>query len=148
MLFFTGDQFLPGSVREDRDFLGGIFATMGVVLLIVGAILQVPAPPIVVQPQAGPPPEPPKPVEIEIKRTAMWDLGAEPPAAAELSPQEQLAAVDRRLASLKVRYGLDEISKEAYKRMAAELERERAEIEMFLDRERQGPGPASPTRNS
>lgn len=135
MLFFTAEHLMPGPIRSDRDFLGGVYAVAGLLLLVVGSILEVPARVIPQGPAAAPAPEAQEPAHIEIKRTVMW-LAPQAPALSEAprSLEEQLAEVNRRLASLKVRYGLDELSKEAYKRMSLELERERAELEMALER--------------
>lgn len=135
MLFFTGEELMPLSIRGERDFLGTVYSVMGLVLLILGAVLHVPAGPRVVSAAPGPrliDPGPPAP--IEIKRTVMWPGPPEtkPAGPGAASLEERLEAVNRRLASLKVRYGLDEISKETYKRLSAELDRQRAELELAL----------------
>lgn len=84
----------------------------------------------------SPPPTPPPPPSevVVIKRTEMnWQ-----PLPKSMSPeqrlQERLDDVNGRMGRVKVQFGLGHVSKDTYKKLMEDLEREKTEIELSLHR--------------
>lgn len=119
---FSTSELVPPVLGDSTGVallgLGGVLLLAGILLLVISPKKEAPEQPVVGAPVQ----------EVEIKRTEMnWGAGQSKPPTDEL--QSELDAVDQKIGQTKVRYGVGELSGEAYKMILADYEKERAAIQ-------------------
>ncbi len=129
VLIGSEETFVPAAVG-DRTQSGLVYAGAGVAFLAIGVVLLLLKPKRRVTPDA--PPQPQRQA-VEIKRTEM-NVGRPEPttgaSAGSSSLDDEIDEMTRQLSRLKVQYGMGEISKESFRRLRDELEKEKAELEL------------------
>lgn len=129
VLVGSEETFVP-AVAGDRVESGMVYGGVGFAFLVVGVVFLLLKPKRRVTPEA--PPQPQRRT-VEIKRTKM-DVGRSEPSAgtegAASSLDAEIEELTRKISRLKVQYGMGEISKESFRRLRDELEKEKAELEL------------------
>lgn len=132
VLLASEETFVPDPLG-DRGQSGILYAGVGLAFLVVGVVFLVmkpKAPQVTPEARSASPPR----RHVEIKRTEM-NVGRPEPSpgpaeAAESSLDEEIEEMTRKISRLKVQYGMGEISKESFRRLRDELEKEKAELEL------------------
>jgi uncharacterized membrane protein len=127
-------------VSEDRALSGGLYTLFGVAFFAMGTVLlfmergQERREAAAEQEAAARAAKPaaPRTRQVEIKRTVM-DVAPAAFQPATVGPDHAaLDDVNRKMARLKVQFGMGEVSRESYRHIMETLEHEKSEIELRL----------------